>query len=113
VGFTDPEIELIALIARYHRKSAPKPSHAEFMRLSAPDQQMVRVLSGLLRIAIGLDRSHDGRVEAVTVTTRPKRLTIEVHARHDADIELELYAATERTPLLADALAVPIDLRPV
>ena len=32
-GFTDAEIEIIAQIARYHRKSAPKPSHAEFAAL--------------------------------------------------------------------------------
>ena len=36
VGFTDPEIELIAQVARYHRKSAPKPSHPTFAALD-PD----------------------------------------------------------------------------
>ncbi len=32
-GLTDLEIEIIAQIARYHRKSEPKPSHAEFAAL--------------------------------------------------------------------------------
>ena len=45
-GFTDHEIELIALVARYHRKSAPKPSHEEvFTRLSRQDQRAVRTLA--------------------------------------------------------------------
>ena len=37
-GLTDLEIEIIAQIARYHRKSEPKPSHAEFAALDADDQ---------------------------------------------------------------------------
>ncbi len=41
VGFTDPEIELIALVARYHRKSAPKPTHPEFVQLDADAQRTV------------------------------------------------------------------------
>src|SRR5262249_46255459 len=40
-GFTDHEIELIAQIARYHRKSAPSAKHPEFAALRAADQEMV------------------------------------------------------------------------
>jgi exopolyphosphatase / guanosine-5'-triphosphate,3'-diphosphate pyrophosphatase len=104
VGFTDPEIELVALIARYHRKSAPKSAHAEFDHLSPADQFAVRVLAGLLRIAIGLDRSHDQRVGDLRITTGRKRLGIEAVAAHDAPLDLEVYAATERQSLLAEAL---------
>ena len=57
-GLTDLEIEIIAQIARYHRKSEPKPSHAEFAALDADDQDLVRTLAAILRVAIGLDRSH-------------------------------------------------------
>ena len=57
-GLTDLEIEIIAQIARYHRKSEPKASHAEFAALDAGDQALVRTLAGILRVAIGLDRSH-------------------------------------------------------
>ena len=34
-GFTDREIELIAQVARYHRKSAPRQKHPEFAALGA------------------------------------------------------------------------------
>ena len=64
-GLTDNEIEVIAQIARYHRKSEPKQSHEAFAALSASDQRLVRSLAGVLRVAIGLDRRHDGRVAAV------------------------------------------------
>ena len=48
-GFTDREIELIALIARYHRKGLPRAAHPEFAALSKADQRLVRACAGLLR----------------------------------------------------------------
>ena len=61
-GFNDDEVERIALVARYHRKSEPKAKHPEFAALDEDDQHEVAVLAGLLRVAIGLDRNHAGRV---------------------------------------------------
>ena len=72
-GLTDDEIEIIAQIARYHRKSAPKPRHAEFARLRPSDQRVVRALAGILRVAIGLDRSHARRVAATRCRRRRRR----------------------------------------
>ena len=66
-GLTDNEIEVIAQIARYHRKSEPKQSHEAFAALDDGDQRMVRALAAVLRIAIGLDRRHEGRVVGVEV----------------------------------------------
>ena len=66
-GFTDHEIELIAVVARYHRKSLPADKHAEFGALSKQDQRLVRILAGLLRVAIGLDRRHAATVRSVRV----------------------------------------------
>ena len=63
----------IALVARYHRKSEPKPKHAEFAALDDDDQRVVRALAGLLRIAIGLDRNHAGRVASVSRGRRRRR----------------------------------------
>lgn len=104
VGFTDPEIELIAQVARYHRKSAPKPSHPTYAALIPEHQRVVQVLAGLLRIAIGLDRSQEGRVADVRVSRRAQRVTVHAVPAGAADIDLELYAANERSPLLRDVL---------
>ncbi len=112
VGFTDHEIELIALIARYHRKGHPKATHPEFARLAPPDQQAVRRLAGLLRIAIGLDRRHDHRVSTVSTKRVRGALEVVVHPdpTQDGDVSLELYAAQERSDLLAAELALPVRL---
>jgi exopolyphosphatase/guanosine-5'-triphosphate,3'-diphosphate pyrophosphatase len=121
-GFTDHEIELIALIARYHRKSAPKAGHPEFAALRAADRELVATCAGILRIAIGLDRTHSALVDHVTVTKAPKNgksgkvddgerpLRIEVAGRPDADLSLELYTANERKDLLESVFAVPIEI---
>jgi exopolyphosphatase/guanosine-5'-triphosphate,3'-diphosphate pyrophosphatase len=110
-GLTDREIELIAQIARYHRKSAPKASHPEFAALEPSEQHLVRVLAAILRIAIGLDRSHDRRVQQVSVERRRGRVVVHVGADAGRDIGLELYAANERSSLLAEVLGAPVDVR--
>lgn len=108
VGLTDREIELIAVIARYHRKSAPKLSHSEFAQLEETDQKLVTSLAAILRIAIGLDRTQDGRVKSVTVRAEDEQFLIFAKASAKADIELNLYAANERRSLLADVLATKV-----
>jgi exopolyphosphatase/guanosine-5'-triphosphate,3'-diphosphate pyrophosphatase len=110
LGFTDGEIEIIALIARYHRKSAPKPSHTEFAALAPGSQAVVRTLAALLRVAIGLDRRHEARVASLTAQDRPPRLIIEVTPEPGTDIALELYAANERKQLLEDVFERRIDI---
>ncbi|MEY2444155.1 MAG: exopolyphosphatase / guanosine-5-triphosphate,3-diphosphate pyrophosphatase, partial [Ilumatobacteraceae bacterium] len=104
-GLTDAEIEIIAQIARYHRKSAPKTSHADFARLSPDDQRLVRTLAGILRVAIGLDRSHDGRVRSVMAQPHRDVLLIEAQNKRGKEISLELYTANERSSLLEQVLA--------
>ena len=103
-GLTDNEIEIIAQIARYHRKSAPKAAHLEFARLSSDDQRLVRTLAGILRVAIGLDRSHDGRVRSVSAQLRNDRLVVEAVGKRGKEISLELYTANERSGLLEEVL---------
>ncbi len=106
-GFTDTEIEIIALLARYHRKSAPKPSHADFMRLDHDDRELVRSLAALLRVAFGFDRSHDGRVASLRVHDVDGALEIEAVGAGRANLTLERYAANERRGLLEAVFAAP------
>lgn len=104
VGLTDREIELIAQIARYHRKGLPKMEHAEFAALSVDDRHLVRSLAGILRIAIGLDRTQDGRVRKVTTKLTDEIVEIRFSTVKSKDGDLNAYAATERRALLSDVL---------
>lgn len=107
-GFTENELELIAQVARYHRKSAPRKSHPGFAGLDRGDQRRVRVLAGLLRVGIALDRTYRRVVRRVTAADDDRGLRIEVHTAAGADAELELFTARDRCALLADALDRPV-----
>jgi exopolyphosphatase/guanosine-5'-triphosphate,3'-diphosphate pyrophosphatase len=111
-GFTDHEIELIALVARYHRKSAPKAKHPDFARLRPEDQAVVRTLAGVLRVAIGLDRTHAGLVRSVEVPAvrGSAPVVVEVRGEPGADLSLELFTAGERSGLLAEVLGRPVEV---
>ena len=66
LGFTELELELIANIARYHRKSKPKKKHEPYYKLPHKQYQlMVRQLSAILRLAVALDRRQKGAIAVV------------------------------------------------
>src|SRR5258708_33133570 len=75
-GFTDRERELIATIARYHRRSTPKDRHEEFQRLPPEERIVVRRLAAGLRVADGLARGHRRHVRSVSGKRRGARLDI-------------------------------------
>ncbi|WP_448570842.1 Ppx/GppA phosphatase family protein [Trichothermofontia sp.] len=67
LGYTEAEIETIANLARYHRKSAPKKKHENYRNLlNKQSRLMVNQLSALLRLAVALDRREMGAIRAVT-----------------------------------------------
>lgn len=107
-GFTENELELMAQVARYHRKSAPRKSHPSFAALDRGDQRRVRVLAGLLRVGIALDRTYRRVVGHVGAAIDDQGLRIEVHTAAGADAGLELFTARDRSGLLADALNRPV-----
>ena len=63
LGFTEVQIEAIANISRYHRKSSPKKKHESYRNLpSKAWRQRVDQLSAILRLAIALDRRQIGAI---------------------------------------------------
>lgn len=94
VGLADEERQLVALLARYHRKAPPQREHEEFMQLRRRERTLVERLSALLRLADALDRQHASVVRGVSVKIRedsvelrpilatldPTRLTLEAKA---------------------------------
>jgi exopolyphosphatase/guanosine-5'-triphosphate,3'-diphosphate pyrophosphatase len=110
VGLSDREIELIAQVARYHRKGLPKLEHKEFAALDSPDQHTVRALAAILRIAVGLDRTQDGRVKKMSVALTDLDLNISFTTSKKLDNELNEFAANERRSLLAEVLGVRVKI---
>jgi exopolyphosphatase / guanosine-5'-triphosphate,3'-diphosphate pyrophosphatase len=88
-GFSAREIELVANVARYHRRAFPKKSHANFVRLDRGERRLVRRLAGILRVADGLDRTHGAVVTGVRCRLGDGSVRLAVTATHDPEIELE------------------------
>lgn len=78
-GLSQREVELIANIARYHRRSCPKNSHVPYGALSRESRLQVTKLAALLRIADALDRAHLAKVDRLKVelTGDALRLTMD------------------------------------
>ena len=90
-GFEPEEIDVMALVARYHRRGTPKKTHEEYAQLRPPLRRTVRVLASILRLAESLDRSHAQIVSALELHAGGKEAVLELQASGDA--ELEVWAA--------------------
>ncbi|MCE1188461.1 MAG: Ppx/GppA family phosphatase [Ignavibacteria bacterium] len=101
-GFTENEKEIIANIARYHRKSHPKLKHEGFGKLTEPDRLIVCKLSAILRIADGLDRSHASAVENVELFSSKNSVKFKLHLKPEHSPELELWGASRKKGLFED-----------
>jgi len=101
-GFTQREIEVIANIARYHRKAHPRKRHENFARLDRGDRRLVRVLAGILRVADGLDRTHTQRVTGVACEVRRGQIRLCLQAASDPRVEI--WDAERKAELLGEAI---------
>ncbi len=99
-GFTRDEVNILALVGRYHRKAAPHKNHVAFAELSKVDRRRVRHLTAILRIADALDRTQARLVRSVRCVVTDK--TLEMRLDVDGDPELELWAARRKGDLLEE-----------
>ena len=111
LGFDPDEIEIMALVARGHRKQVPKLSAPELQTVPASKRKLIRALAAMLRIADALDRTHFGVVKSLRVTKTSGRWIIDVDAGTE-NAELEVWAAERRVDLLSRLLDRAVVLRP-
>lgn len=87
-GFLPEEIDVMANVARYHRRSLPKDRHTAYRRLAKPQQKLVDQLASFLRLANGLDRSHFQNVTRIRAVLEAKALEIEIETKGDPQLEV-------------------------
>lgn len=95
LGYTDAEIEMIANLARYHRKGAPKKKHEAYQVLSKESRQVVDQLSAILKVAVALDRRQINAIQAIDCEFRPEPRELIIHltpAQVGDDCDLELWS---------------------
>lgn len=87
-GFQQEEIEIIANVARYHRRSTPKARHSHFDVLTPSQKERIRAIAGILRVADGLDRSHFQNVRDFSTEVTDQKITISLETIGDPQLEI-------------------------
>jgi exopolyphosphatase/guanosine-5'-triphosphate,3'-diphosphate pyrophosphatase len=124
--FSREQVDIIALLARYHRKGIPRLDQRRYSRLNDRGRRLINWLGGILRVADGLDRSHDSAVGWISTSVVDGRLEVRVSVRpyplqgalsvNATDLERlmpHLAAATEKRTLLERAIGMPVVIRSV
>jgi exopolyphosphatase/guanosine-5'-triphosphate,3'-diphosphate pyrophosphatase len=87
-GFSDQERQMVALVARYHRRSPPESGRPDLKDLPPGQLLVLRRLVALLRVADALDRSHSQHVQTVRASVPDGRVRVVARTRSAIDLEL-------------------------
>ncbi len=110
-GFTNDEALLIANVARYHRKSHPKKTHEDYIALSEKKREKVKLLSGILRLAEGIDRRQKQLVKDIELNFENSVLTIKLIPNDNAQPpDIEVWGANRRKLLLEEVADIKISV---
>lgn len=96
-GFERRQLQVLANVARYHRGAAPKKKHENFVDLSFEDQQRVRALAAILRLALALDRTHQQNVGEVRARVSDDVVRIIIQSQ--GDTQVDVWAAERKVEL--------------
>ncbi|MCL6219118.1 Ppx/GppA phosphatase family protein [Zunongwangia pacifica] len=98
LGFSEDEINIMANVARYHRKSTPHKRHKPYKELSKKLRRKVKKLSAIIRVADGLDRSHYQNVQKLEIDNTKGKINLLISTYSDP--ELEIWGVLRKTDLL-------------
>lgn len=110
LGFNFTEIEIIANVARYHRKSHPKPKHEGYFKLDEESKRTTRRLSGILRIADSLDRGHQSKVRVMDITLTKDLLKLKLSIAKNEDVDLEIWGVNRRKKLFEEEFGLKVEI---
>jgi exopolyphosphatase/guanosine-5'-triphosphate,3'-diphosphate pyrophosphatase len=112
-GLSRSDLNLIANIARYHRKSAPTQSHIPYTSLDRESRVIVSKLAAILRVADALDQDYSRKVKKVKIVPEVEdgRYVLEVEA--EGDLVIETLALDRKSDLFKAIYGKPVALRQV
>ncbi|MCB9842281.1 MAG: Ppx/GppA family phosphatase [Phycisphaeraceae bacterium] len=107
-AFTQRELEIVANVARYHRRSGPKKKHPNFAKLRDEDRAIIKRLSAVLRVADGLDRAHKQNVTALRGEREGDvlRLTVDAMVRP----HVAVWGATQKSDVFSSVFGVDLEV---
>ena len=86
-GLSRTDLEIVANLARYHRREGPQSDHPAYASLPRAARLTVNRLAGILRVADALDKGHMQRVQGPRVSVLGDELRIEVEPEEDLALE--------------------------
>jgi exopolyphosphatase/guanosine-5'-triphosphate,3'-diphosphate pyrophosphatase len=107
-GFSPHEVELIANVARYHRRAFPKKRHPNLAHLTKEERRLIARLSGVLRVADGLDRTHAQSVTGLRVRSLRGRVRLSLES--SARPAVEWADAERKSDLFRKAFGTELEL---
>ncbi|MCG8570010.1 MAG: HD domain-containing protein, partial [Spirochaetes bacterium] len=107
--FDENERNIIANIARYHRRSAPKNTHPDYAILNHEDKMIVMKLSAILRLADSLDNSHMQMVKEIKIEHTGNQLIFHVYILNN--MFAEVYSFLGKKKLFEDFFGYEIKLQ--
>lgn len=108
-GLSERDLLLVSLVARYHRRASPKPSHQGYATLDRNSRVAVSKMAAILRIADALDHSRSQRISEVECLHEDGKLVISVP--HVDDLSLEQLAMKQNGTLFDEIYGMPVLLR--
>jgi exopolyphosphatase / guanosine-5'-triphosphate,3'-diphosphate pyrophosphatase len=111
LGFTEIELEIIANVARYHRKSKPKKKHEAYNKLPDRCRAIIKQLAAILRIAVALDRRQIGAIAEFECKYDSEYKTLHLHlfaANSEDDCALELWNLDYEKPVFEEEFNVKL-----
>ncbi len=105
-GLRREDMAIVAVVARYHRRSTPKSTHPEYMQLARELRMAVSKLAAILRVADALDRGHWQQVCRFRVERRDQDLV--VYVKGAGDLTLERRAIQDKGDLFEDIFGLRV-----
>ncbi|MEX1135818.1 MAG: Ppx/GppA phosphatase family protein [Balneolales bacterium] len=106
-GFNEDEIQIMAHVARYHRRSTPKARHKYYKDLKSGIRKKIKKLSAFMRVADGLDRSHFQNVTDVKAEINNK---VRVNIWTQTDPQVEIWGAMRKSELMEKLFNKPVEI---
>ncbi len=108
-GLRKRELEIIANIARYHRRALPQRSHVSYISLDRDERMIVSKLAAILRVANALDKDHLQKIMDLKIAREGDQIALT--AQNVSDLAMGRVALASRSDFFTEIFGKKVILR--